>query len=75
LTSSESDEAGAQRPPRQPTEGVGDVDRGATATEYALLIAMVVIMLVAALVTFGNSVTDLFQALADKVAGWATSLT
>jgi pilus assembly protein Flp/PilA len=46
-------------------------DRGATATEYAMLIAFIVIILVGALTIFGNAVADFFESIADTVGGWA----
>jgi Flp pilus assembly pilin Flp len=51
---------------------VGD-DEGATSTEYALLIAMVVFILVGALTIFGDSVTALYEDLADAVGGFLDS--
>lgn len=52
---------------------ITEKDRGATATEYAMLIAFIVITLVAAMVIFGGAVTDFFTAIGGTISGWATS--
>lgn len=45
-------------------------DRGATATEYALLVALIAVILVVGVGAFGNALNDFFQDLAGTVAGW-----
>lgn len=45
-------------------------ERGATATEYALLVALIAVILVVGVGAFGNALNDFFQDLAGTVAGW-----
>jgi pilus assembly protein Flp/PilA len=51
---------------------IGEKDRGATATEYAMLIAFIVIMLVGALTIFGTAVQDFFTSIAGTIGDWAS---
>jgi pilus assembly protein Flp/PilA len=47
---------------------VGDAkDRGATATEYALLVALIAIALVAGVTFFGDQLSQWFHDLGDKI--------
>jgi pilus assembly protein Flp/PilA len=50
-------------------------DRGATATEYALLVALIAIAIVAAVTVFGSQLSTFFDKLGSKVAVWAGSIT
>ena len=45
-------------------------DRGATATEYAILVGFVAVAIAGSLFAFGQSLDGLYQALAAKLAGW-----
>jgi pilus assembly protein Flp/PilA len=45
-------------------------ERGATATEYALLVALIAIVLVVGVGAFGGALNDFFNGIADTVAGW-----
>ncbi|WP_206446193.1 Flp family type IVb pilin [Agrococcus sp. KRD186] len=47
-------------------------DRGATAVEYGVLVALVAAAVVAALVVLGPLVTDLFESVRTSVAGTVT---
>jgi pilus assembly protein Flp/PilA len=49
-------------------------DRGATATEYALLVALIAIAIVVAVTAFGGALSDFFTNLGSKVSGWATAV-
>ena len=42
-------------------------DRGATATEYAMLVAFIAIILVAGVSFFGNQLSTWFHDLGDKI--------
>jgi pilus assembly protein Flp/PilA len=42
-------------------------DRGATATEYAMLVAFIAIAIAAAVIAFGGQLHDFFNALGNKV--------
>jgi pilus assembly protein Flp/PilA len=46
-------------------------DRGATATEYALLVALIAIAIVIAVTAFGGALSSFFSNLGTKVQGWA----
>lgn len=46
-------------------------DRGATATEYALLVTFIAIAIVAGVTLFGGALNDFFGSIADTVSGWA----
>jgi pilus assembly protein Flp/PilA len=50
-----------------------DKERGATATEYAMLIAFIVVTLVAVMLLFGKDVSTFFSTVGGTIAGWATS--
>lgn len=43
---------------------------GATATEYALLVSFVAIVLVGGATLFGNALNNFFSTLATTVGGW-----
>ena len=43
-------------------------DRGATATEYALLLSMVALAIIVGLTLFGGNLNDLFTRLANGIA-------
>lgn len=45
-------------------------DRGATATEYALLVALIALVIVAAVTFFGNALSDFFHGIGSTVSGW-----
>lgn len=46
-------------------------DRGATATEYALLVTFIAIAIVAAVTAFGSAVSGFFTRIGKTVGGWA----
>jgi pilus assembly protein Flp/PilA len=45
-------------------------DRGATATEYAILVGFVAVAIAGSLFAFGQSLNDWYQALAARLDGW-----
>ncbi|TAM88279.1 MAG: Flp family type IVb pilin [Jatrophihabitans sp.] len=45
-------------------------DRGATATEYALLVALIALVIFAAVWFFGSELSDFFTKIGDTVQGW-----
>lgn len=45
-------------------------ERGATATEYGLLVAFIAIAIIAMVTLFGGALSDFFEALAGEVATW-----
>ncbi|HEY2273203.1 MAG TPA: Flp family type IVb pilin [Jatrophihabitantaceae bacterium] len=42
-------------------------DRGATATEYAMLVAFIAVAIVAAVTLFGGQLSDFFNSLGQKI--------
>jgi pilus assembly protein Flp/PilA len=44
--------------------------RGATATEYGLILAFIAVALLAAATLLGQTLSDFFQSLANRFAGW-----
>jgi pilus assembly protein Flp/PilA len=46
-------------------------ENGATATEYALLLGLLAIGLMASLSAFGGVLSNMMQGLANTVGGWA----
>lgn len=49
---------------------VKDKDRGATATEYALLVAFIAIVIIVGVTLFGTALNKFFSNLATKVDGF-----
>jgi pilus assembly protein Flp/PilA len=49
---------------------VEDRDRGATATEYALLVALIAIVIAVAVGFFGSQLSDFFHNIGTTVQGW-----
>ena len=47
-------------------------EKGATATEYSLLIAFVAFAIIVGAALFGKALSDWFASLAGVVAGWTT---
>jgi pilus assembly protein Flp/PilA len=47
-------------------------EKGATATEYSLLIAFVAFAIIVGAALFGTALSDWFSRLANVVAGWTT---
>lgn len=45
-------------------------DKGATATEYALLVALIAVILIGGVGAFGGALNNFFEGLQDTVAGW-----
>lgn len=52
---------------------ITDKDRGATATEYAILVAFVALVIAAGALLFGNALSKWFGDLATSIGGWATN--
>lgn len=52
----------------------GAKDRGATATEYALLVALIAIVLIVGVGFFGTELNNMFSKLGSKVAVWASAI-
>ncbi|GAB15650.1 Flp family type IVb pilin [Arthrobacter globiformis] len=46
-------------------------EKGATATEYSLLVAFIAFIIVAGVTTFGNGLSAWFAELGGHVAAWA----
>lgn len=53
---------------------ITDKERGATATEYALLVALIAIAIVIAVTAFGSALSSFFTGLGTKVTGWTGNL-
>lgn len=47
-------------------------EKGATATEYSLLVGLIALVLVIGVGLFGNALNDWFADLGGIVAGWTT---
>lgn len=45
-------------------------EEGATATEYALLVALIAVILIGGVGAFGGALNNFFEGLQDTVAGW-----
>jgi pilus assembly protein Flp/PilA len=56
------------------TGRLGDRERGATATEYALLVGFIAIIIIGAVTIFGSDLSNLFTHAGDKIPpGTATT--
>jgi pilus assembly protein Flp/PilA len=51
-----------------------DRERGATATEYAMLIAFIVVTLALVMLAFGSDVSTFFSAIGHKITTWTGGL-
>lgn len=51
--------------------GVIRSERGATAVEYGLMVALIAAVIIAAVVTLGNNTSDTFDCTADSLAARA----
>ncbi|RAX47013.1 Flp family type IVb pilin [Arthrobacter sp. AQ5-06] len=45
-------------------------EKGATATEYSLLVAFIALLIIAGVTLFGNALNDWFSTLASRVGTW-----
>ncbi|MET3348682.1 UNVERIFIED_ORG: pilus assembly protein Flp/PilA [Arthrobacter sp. UYEF1] len=45
-------------------------EKGATATEYSLLVGLIALVIVAGVTTFGTNLNTFFTGLATRVGGW-----
>jgi len=45
-------------------------DEGATATEYALLVALIALVIALAVTFFGNELSSFFNKIGNTVQGW-----
>jgi pilus assembly protein Flp/PilA len=45
-------------------------EKGATATEYSLLVGLIALVIVAGVTTFGTNLNAFFGGLATRVGGW-----
>lgn len=45
-------------------------EKGATATEYGLLVAFIAFLIIVGVTAFGNALNDWFNELANAVDGW-----
>lgn len=62
--------AGGLRQRRQSNCMRGHREVGATATEYALLVGVIVLVVAAGVGVFGAALDGLFKALANGLSGW-----
>lgn len=53
---------------------ITDKERGATATEYALLVALIAVAIVGAVGLFGGALQGFFTNIGDTVTGWANAV-
>jgi pilus assembly protein Flp/PilA len=49
-----------------------DRERGATATEYALLVALIAIVIAVAVGLFGTNLSTFYNNVATTVSGWSS---
>lgn len=47
-------------------------DEGATATEYAVLVGFIAILLITGALALSGALNTYFEAIADAIGGWAT---
>lgn len=47
-------------------------DRGASAVEYGLLVALIAVVIIGAVSLLGNNLSDIFQTVADNVSDSTT---
>ena len=47
-----------------------DEEKGATATEYGLLVGLIAIIIVVGVGAFGTSLNSFFSSLGTRVSGW-----
>lgn len=45
----------------------GEKEKGATATEYAVLVSFIALIIIAGVTIFGNALSDWFSTLAGKI--------
>jgi pilus assembly protein Flp/PilA len=45
-------------------------EKGATATEYSLLVAFIALLIIAGVTLFGNALNNWFSTLASRVGTW-----
>lgn len=45
-------------------------DKGATATEYGLLVGLIALIIVVGVAVFGNALNDFFDGLGGTVGNW-----
>ncbi|MFC7361672.1 Flp family type IVb pilin [Nocardioides astragali] len=45
-------------------------EKGATATEYGLLVGLIALIIVVGVGLFGDALNDFFDSLSDTVANW-----
>jgi pilus assembly protein Flp/PilA len=45
-------------------------EKGATATEYSLLVALIAFIIIVGVTAFGNALSAWFTSLGTKVSGW-----
>ena len=45
-------------------------DKGATATEYGLLVGLIALIIVVGVAVFGDALNHIFQGLGTTVSGW-----
>ena len=45
-------------------------EKGATATEYSLLVGLIALVIVAGVTLFGGNLNTFFSGLASRVGGW-----
>ncbi|NYE38906.1 pilus assembly protein Flp/PilA [Nocardioides cavernae] len=50
--------------------GRKDDEKGATATEYGLLVGLIALIIVVGVGLFGDALNGFFEGLADTVDGW-----
>lgn len=50
-------------------------DRGATAVEYGLLVALIAAVIIGVVVIFGTKISDIFSSTANKLPSGTTSTT
>ena len=61
----------SMRPPINLLRKFSRDDRGATAVEYGLLLALITLAVLAAVTLLGQSLSGFFQSLATRTSTWA----
>jgi pilus assembly protein Flp/PilA len=54
----------------EPAQAPLEAERGATATEYALLVGLIALVIIIGVTAFGNNLNSFFSNLASTVGTW-----
>lgn len=52
-----------------------DEEKGATAVEYGIMVALIAVVIIGAVAAFGNGLVDVFNGVTTKIGGTPTKVT